>query len=127
MTLISSLTSCVLGSLRYVLAFDFAILFVWSFVEIFLNVKDNPEYWLLAWFLLLPTAVVLVGAATWRWFRPAAFGVSAAANGSMNLLPMAVLDAALLLLAVLGADMFGWSFSTPLLLLCQTLLHKFTR
>jgi hypothetical protein len=61
MKLISSVTSCVLGSLRYVLAFDLAILIVWSLVEMFLNVSSNPQYLLLAWLLLLPTAVALVG------------------------------------------------------------------
>lgn len=110
----SALTVSIVSSVRFVLA----LLLVWTLVEIVLNVKT-----VLAVFVLVTLPALAITSVV-RWRKPAQFGAVAASNGSLNLLPLAIPEAALLFSAVRIADRFQTSFDTPLLLFFQNLFHK---
>jgi hypothetical protein len=125
MNIISSLTASTLGALRYMIAVDLVIVFFWTLAEISVALYRSTEYHLL---FLIPavSGPVLLGVLIWRWAKPEDFGETTASNGSLNLLPFALLDAGLLLATVWVANSFGGSYKTPLLLFSQTLLDKVT-
>jgi uncharacterized membrane protein YedE/YeeE len=121
---VSRLIAYLLGSLRFVIAAELVLLLLWSLIEMAIAVRGDSEYRRLAWFLI----AAIVGAfafTVWRWRQPQAFG-NAPAGGSLNLLPLTLLVAGLLLAAVYLSDTMKKPFaaSTPLLHLSQVLIHK---
>ena len=120
---LSAFMSSLVAAMRLAVAVDLALILIWALVEITCCVFSDGTYGWLAVLFGVATVVVLAAAIA-RYLRPERFGQTAAATGNLMLLPLAALDAGILLAAVLVADQLHRTLMTPLLCFSQTMVHK---
>ena len=121
---VSAFTSGLLASVSLILAVDLAFILFLALGEIAvtLTLGGQIELAILFWLALVLAVVVVF----WRSLKPNDFGVASAATGSLNILPLALLDAFILLTAVAVANQWHQTLTTPLLHFTQTILNQFT-
>lgn len=123
--IVSGITSSLLASLRFVIALTLVVLLLWIVGEMGYNVWCSREYPALAVFFLI-ALIVAIGGTIWRCVKPQHFGVPNADSGSLNILPLAILDLALIYAALFVSDQLDSPLTTPLLSFCQTIFNKLT-
>jgi hypothetical protein len=123
--IVSALTSSLLASLPFVIAVELVVLLFWALTEITCMVAHDAHYAPLG-FLFGLTLLAALGVTLWRCWHPRSFGLTTAATDSLNVLPLAVLDLAILLAAVFVSDLLQKPLTTPLLRFTQTMIHKIT-
>jgi hypothetical protein len=121
---VSAFTSGILGSLGLILAVALGLIFFLALGEIAwtLTFAGPFELAFLFWLTLALAAALVI----WRSIKPSHFGPSSASTGTLNLIPLTLLDAFVLFAAVVAANWFTYSFATPLLKAAQTLFGKLT-
>jgi hypothetical protein len=125
MKIVSAFTSGLVAAVRLLVPVGLGGMLLWVLFEMMLSLSGDKEYGVLALFPLAALIGVLV-VTLWRCMNPGAFGLVHAYNGSMNVMPLLLLDLLLILAAVWISDRFGRSLTTPLLSFSQAIFHKLT-
>lgn len=120
--IVSAVTSSLLASLRFVIALILALLLPWILGEMAYTVFGSKCYSALGIFFAL-ALVVLLGLTAWRYVQPQKFGVTTAASGNLNILPLALLDLVLIVVAIFISQQLKTPLTTPLLHFCQTICN----
>jgi hypothetical protein len=123
--LVSAVTSSLMASLRFVIAFDLAFLLLWILAEITYSVWKSGSSLIAIIFFFL-TFVAAFGTTVWRCWKPQHFGATTSYSGRLNIIPLMILDAIVILAAILISDQLQKPFATPLLQFSQTMFHKLT-
>lgn len=125
MKIVSAFTSGLIAAVRFLVPLELGLLLIWALMEVTWSLAFDKQYQLLA-FLSGSALVVVVGGMVWRWNQPEKFGLVRADTGSLNAMPLLLLDLSLVLAAVWISDQLGRNFTTPLLSFSQTMIHKLT-
>jgi hypothetical protein len=112
---VSAFTSGILASLSLILAIDLAFILFLALGEIALTLTPGGQIELAILFWLALVLVLAAVVVVWCWGKPNDFGVASAATGSLNILPLALLDACILLTVVAVANQWHQTLTTPLL------------
>jgi hypothetical protein len=122
--IVSAVTTSLLASLRYIIAVLLAILLFWVLIEMAYGVWHS-SYRLLAvlFIIVLVVLIVMVVLQCVELEKP---GALAAYSGNLNIIPLAILDLALVLAAIFVSSQFSSPLATPLLRFCQTIFNKLT-
>lgn len=126
--LVSSIGASLVESLRYIILWLLVVLLFWILIEMTDCVANSSYSKLLALFIITLTLLVLV--IVWKSVdlmkaltKPERL---AAYSGNLKIIPLAILDLALVLAAIFVSSQMNSSLATPLLRFCQTIFNKLT-
>jgi hypothetical protein len=122
--IVSAVTTSLLASLRFIVAVLLGLLLPWILVEMTYGVWHS-SYKLLATLLII--VLVLLGVViVCKCVELGKPGALAVYSGNLKIIPLAILDLALVLAAIFVSSQFSCSLSTSLLRFCQTIFNKLT-
>jgi hypothetical protein len=122
--IVSAVTTSLLASLRFIVAALLGFLLPWILGEMAINVWRS-RYCVLAGFFIAVILCLLV-VIVWRCVELRTPGALAAYSGGLNIIPLTILNMALVLAAIFVSSQFSSPLATPLLRFCQTIFNKLT-
>ena len=126
--IVSAVTTSLLASLRFICALLLGLVLFWILVEMTYGVWHSSYALLAVLFViaLLLLAVVII----WRCVELGKPGALSAYSGNLKIIPLAILNLALVLAAIFVSSQMNnpstTPLATPLLRFCQTIFNKLT-
>jgi hypothetical protein len=127
--IVSAVTTSLLASLRYIIAVLLVVLLFWILIETAYCVGNSSNYSKLLWLFIIALALLVV-VVVWKFVdlmkaltKPERLTGYA---GNLKLIPLAILDLALIYAAIFVSGQMDSPLTTPLLSFCQTIFTKLT-
>ena len=116
---VSAITSGLVATVRSLVAVELALILFWTLIEITGSLLFGNTYPCLFILPLIAFVILALGSA-----ESGTYGLTKVNTGSLNIMPLLLMDLILIGAAVWTSDQFGQPFTTPLLSFSQTLIHK---
>jgi len=116
---VSAITSGLVATVRSLVAVELALILFWTLIEIRGSLLFGNTYPCLFILPLIAFVILALGSA-----ESGTYGLTKVNTGSLNIMPLLLMDLILIGAAVWTSDQFGQPFTTPLLSFSQTLIHK---